>query len=35
LPDHHLVVTDPGARLPEFSRYLDALVAGATNAPPG
>jgi len=27
----HLVVTDPHARLPEFHRYLDALVARATN----
>ncbi len=28
----HLVVTDPDARLPEFHRYLDGLVARATNA---
>jgi REP element-mobilizing transposase RayT len=28
----HLVVTDPGARLPEFHRYLDSLVARAVNA---
>lgn len=27
----HLVVTDPDARLPEFHRYLDALVARAMN----
>jgi REP-associated tyrosine transposase len=27
----HLVVTDPHARLPEFHRYLDGLVARATN----
>ena len=27
----HLVVTDPHARLPEFHRYLDALVARAIN----
>ncbi len=27
----HLVVTDPGARLPEFHRYLDGLVARAMN----
>ncbi len=28
----HLVITDPAARLPEFHRYLDGLVARATNA---
>jgi REP element-mobilizing transposase RayT len=28
---YHLVVTDPRARLPEFQRYLDGLVARATN----
>lgn len=28
----HLVVTDPDARLPEFQRYLDGLVARAMNA---
>jgi REP-associated tyrosine transposase len=28
---YHLVVTDPDARLPEFHRYLDGLVARATN----
>ena len=28
----HLVVTDPHARLPDFQRYLDGLVARATNA---
>ena len=27
----HMVVTDPDARLPDFHRYLDALVARATN----
>lgn len=27
----HLVVTDPHAKLPDFHRYLDALVARATN----
>jgi REP element-mobilizing transposase RayT len=27
----HLVVTDPDARLPEFHRYLDGLVARAVN----
>ncbi len=27
----HLVVTDPKARLPEFNRYLDGLVARAVN----
>jgi REP element-mobilizing transposase RayT len=27
----HLVVTDPAARLPEFLRYLDGLVARAMN----
>jgi REP element-mobilizing transposase RayT len=27
----HLVVTDPHARLPEFHRYLDGLVARAVN----
>jgi REP element-mobilizing transposase RayT len=27
----HLVVTDPHARLPDFHRYLDALVARALN----
>lgn len=29
---YHLVVTDPGARLPAFGQYLDSLVARATNA---
>jgi REP element-mobilizing transposase RayT len=29
---YHLVVTDPQARLPEFTQYLDAFVARATNA---
>ena len=29
---YHLVVTDPDAQLPEFSRYLDSLVARAVNA---
>jgi REP element-mobilizing transposase RayT len=29
---YHLVVTDPDTQLPEFSRYLDSLVARATNA---
>jgi len=29
---YHLVVSDPDAQLPEFSRYLDSLVARATNA---
>jgi putative transposase len=29
---YHLLVTDPGGRLPEFMRYLDSLVARATNA---
>ncbi|GAO03649.1 hypothetical protein PSR1_02533 [Anaeromyxobacter sp. PSR-1] len=28
----HFVVTDPGARLPAFQQYLDALVARAVNA---
>jgi REP element-mobilizing transposase RayT len=28
---YHLVVTDPGACLPEFQRYLDGLVARAIN----
>jgi putative transposase len=28
----HLVVTDPDARLPAFSQYLDSLVARALNA---
>lgn len=28
----HLVVTDAGARLPEFEQYLNALVARAVNA---
>ena len=28
----HLVVTDPDARLPDFHRYLDGLVARAVNA---
>jgi putative transposase len=28
----HLVVTDPDARLPAFSQYLDSLVARAVNA---
>jgi REP-associated tyrosine transposase len=28
---YHLIVTDPHARLPEFHRYLDGLVARATN----
>jgi REP element-mobilizing transposase RayT len=28
---YHLVVTDPGACLPEFQRYLDGLVARALN----
>jgi REP element-mobilizing transposase RayT len=28
----HLVVTDPGARLPAFEQYLDSLVARALNA---
>jgi REP-associated tyrosine transposase len=28
----HLVVTDPGARLPAFHQFLDALVARALNA---
>ncbi len=28
----HLVLTDPRANLPAFSRYLDSLVARATNA---
>lgn len=31
----HLVVTDPGARLPDFHRYLDGLVARAVNATVG
>jgi REP element-mobilizing transposase RayT len=29
---HHLVVTDPEARLPAFEQYLDSLVARAMNA---
>lgn len=29
---YHLVVTDPGARLPAFQQYLDGLVARAINA---
>lgn len=29
---YHLVVTDPGARLPAFGQYLDALVARCLNA---
>jgi REP element-mobilizing transposase RayT len=29
---YHLVVTDPGARLPAFGQYLDSLVARALNA---
>ncbi len=29
---YHLVVTDPAARLPDFQRYLDGLVARAVNA---
>jgi putative transposase len=29
---YHLVVTDRGARLPEFQQFLDALVARALNA---
>jgi putative transposase len=28
----HLVVTDPGARLPAFSQFLDSLVARSMNA---
>ncbi|ACL67450.1 conserved hypothetical protein [Anaeromyxobacter dehalogenans 2CP-1] len=28
----HLVVTDPGSRLPAFQQYVDALVARAVNA---
>jgi REP element-mobilizing transposase RayT len=28
---YHLIVTDPDARLPEFHRYLDGLVARAMN----
>jgi putative transposase len=28
----HLLVTDPGARLPAFEQYLDSLVARALNA---
>jgi REP-associated tyrosine transposase len=28
---YHLIVTDPHARLPDFHRYLDGLVARATN----
>lgn len=28
----HLVVTDPGARLPAFEQYLDSLVARSLNA---
>ncbi len=28
----HLVVTDPGARLPAFAQYLESLVARAVNA---
>lgn len=29
---YHLVLTDPDARLPAFSQYLDSLVARATNS---
>jgi hypothetical protein len=29
--DFHLLVTDPGARLPAFEQYLDSLVARALN----
>ncbi|MBI5068860.1 MAG: transposase [Deltaproteobacteria bacterium] len=29
---YHLLVTDPGARLPAFCQYLDGLVARALNA---
>jgi len=29
---YHLLVTDPGARLPAFMQYLDSLVARAVNA---
>jgi REP element-mobilizing transposase RayT len=29
---YHLVVTDPGARLPAFHQFLDSLVARALNA---
>ncbi len=29
---YHLVVTDPGANLPAFQQFLDALVARAVNA---
>ena len=29
---YHLLITDPGARLPEFAQYLDSLVARAVNA---
>ncbi len=29
---YHLVITDPAARLPEFHRDLDALIARAVNA---
>jgi REP element-mobilizing transposase RayT len=32
---HHLVVTDPKARLPAFEQYLDSLVARALNASMG
>jgi REP element-mobilizing transposase RayT len=28
----HLVVTDPGARLPAFMQYLDSMIARAVNA---
>jgi REP element-mobilizing transposase RayT len=31
----HLVVTDPGARLPAFEQYLDSLVARSLNAAMG
>lgn len=29
---YHLLVTDPGAQLPAFAQYIDALVARAVNA---
>jgi REP element-mobilizing transposase RayT len=29
---YHLILTDPGARLPAFGQYLDSLVARATNS---
>jgi putative transposase len=32
---YHLVVTDPGGRLPAFVQYLDSLVARALNAAHG